>query len=153
MTRIRIQNRQRGYRLDRAALLRLGGALLACAARTAPHRVWSEVLLLIVDDAGIAPINAAVMGHDRATDVLTLAYESIPGEPAGATAELVLNAERAWQQGGGRREADRELALYLAHAVDHLCGFDDHTPADRRSMRRREWRWLRQVGIPEIFLS
>lgn len=153
MNRLRIRNRQRRFRLDRAALLRLGQALMACATRAAPQRAWREIDILIVDDAGIAPINAAAMGHDGPTDVLTLAYEAIPGEPPGATAELVVNAERAWQQGGGRRAgADRELALYLAHACDHLCGHDDQTPFDRRSMRRREWRWLGQVGVPELFL-
>ncbi len=153
MNRLRIRNRQRRFRLDRAALLRLGRALMACAARAAPQRAWREIDILVVDDAGIAPINAAAMGHNGPTDVLTLAYEAIPGEPEGATAELVVNAERAWQQGGATRAgADRELALYLAHACDHLCGHDDQTPAGRRSMRRREWRWLGQVGVPEIFL-
>ena len=152
MNRLRIRNRQRRFRLDRAALLRLGRALMACAARSAPQRVWREIDILVVDDAGIAPIHAAAMGHDGPTDVLTLAYEAIPGEPEGATAELVVNAERAWQQGGGcRAGANRELALYLAHACDHLCGHDDQTPAERRAMRRREWRWLAQVGVPEIF--
>ena len=127
---------------------------MACAARAAPQRAWREIDILVVDDAGIAPINAAAMGHNGPTDVLTLAYEAIPGEPEGATAERVVTAERAWQQGGGRRAvASRELALYLAHACDHLCGHDDQTPAGRRSMRRREWRWLGQVGVPEIFLS
>ena len=153
MNRLRIRNRQRRFQIDRAALLRLGRALMACAARAAPHRVWREIDILVVDDAGIAPINAATMGHEGSTDVLTLTYDSIPGEPEGATAELIVNAERAWQLGRGcRTAASRELALYLAHAFDHLCGHDDQTPADRRSMRRREWRWLRQTGIPEIFL-
>ncbi len=151
MHRIRIQNLQRLHRVDRAALRRLCGALLMRAERAAPQRVWTEVTLLLVDDAGCAPINAAALGHAGPTDVITLDYAPIPGEPAGATAEIILNTECAWQQGGSRAAANRELALYLAHGCDHLCGFDDQTTPERRSMRRREWRWLKQVGIPEVF--
>ncbi len=152
MNSIRIQNRQRRHRIDRPALRRLGQAILQCAARRAPAWDWRSIDVLLVDNAGIAPINAAAVGHEGPTDVITLPYEAIPGEPSGATAEIVLNVERAWQQGGAAAHgADRELALYLAHACDHLRGHDDATPAGRRSMRRREWRWLKQTGIPRLF--
>lgn len=118
----------------------------------APPLDYSEIDILLVDDSGIVPINAAALGHGGATDVITLPYPAIPGEETGATAEIVINVERAWQQGGGNfQAADRELALYLAHACDHLRGFDDDTPPARRSMRRREWRWLRLLGVPELF--
>jgi rRNA maturation RNase YbeY len=140
------------HRVDRSALRRICEALLKCADRIAPQRLRSETTLILVDDAGCVPINAAALGHAGPTDVITLEYEPIPGEPAGATAEIILNVECAWKQGGSREEANRELALYLAHACDHLCGFDDQTASDRRAMRRREWRWLKQVGVPDLFL-
>ncbi len=140
---VEIDNRQRLYRVNGAALRQLARALAAKAA--VPLR---EVTLILVDDAGCAPINAAAVGHQGATDVITLRYEAIPGEEPGDSAEIVLNLECAWKQGGGGGGCDRELAFYLAHAFDHLAGHDDATPAERTSMHRREWRWLAATGIP-----
>ena len=61
----------------------------------------------------------------------------------GASAELIINAERAREEGRGRSGGvARELALYLAHGLDHLAGFDDDTPKHRAAMRQRETRWL-----------
>lgn len=101
-----------------------------------------EVTVILVDDAGIAPINEAAVGHQGATDVITMPFEAMPGAPA--SAEIVIDAEMALSQ----RPEDplQELAFYLAHAFDHLAGHDDATPASRTSMHRREWRWLRSVS-------
>ena len=151
MNRIRIHNRQRLHRLDGTALRELGTALLRRAARLNKACVGLGVDLLLVDDAGSASINAATLGHAGPTDVITLPYDALPGLPDEASAEIVLNVECARRLGKTLAGADRELALYLAHACDHLCGFDDQTLAARRSMRRREWRWLAQTGIPVIF--
>ena len=100
-----------------------------------------EVTVILVDDAGIAPINEAAVGHQGATDVITMPCDAVPGVPA--SAEIVIDAEMALSQ----RPEDPllELAFYLAHAFDHLAGHDDSTPASRTSMHRREWRWLRSL--------
>ena len=55
----------------------------------------------------------------------------------------MVNSERAAAEGRGRPGGtSRELALYLAHGLDHLAGRDDAAPAERRAMRRRENGWL-----------
>ena len=85
---------------------------------------------------------AGCFGVRMQTDVVVQAYAAVPGVSA-ASAEIVLNADRARAE--GRRRAGgpaRELALYLAHGLDHLAGASDHTPARRRAMRRRETAWL-----------
>ena len=85
---------------------------------------------------------AGCFGIRAQTDVVTQAYAAVPGVGA-ATAELVVNAERALAEGRGRPGGPaRELALYLAHGLDHLAGADDDVPARRRAMRRRETAWL-----------
>jgi ssRNA-specific RNase YbeY (16S rRNA maturation enzyme) len=95
-------------------------------------------------------VNRAVFGSDEATDVITLRLEPVPGETCPLAAEVFVNAQRARREGRrrpGRRGApwgpDAELALYLAHACDHLAGASDATPAGRAAMRRRELRWVR----------
>ncbi|MDD5704911.1 MAG: rRNA maturation RNase YbeY [Kiritimatiellae bacterium] len=151
MTRIEIQNRQRKFRTNRRYLRDLAGRLLALAARDGACGPWRELVLVLVDDAVCAKINVAALGHAGATDVITMTYPSVPGESPGDSAELVLNLERAWLLGGNVRDSSQELALYLAHGCDHLCGRDDATPAARRAMRRRELRWLGELDVPALF--
>ncbi|MGQ9660817.1 MAG: rRNA maturation RNAse YbeY, partial [Kiritimatiellia bacterium] len=83
------------------------------------------------------------------TDVLAFHYV-VPSRAADShVGEIVVNVElaatRAPTRGCRFRNSCRELALYLAHGCDHLCGSDDSTPQARMRMLRREWRWLREA--------
>lgn len=133
---IAIENRQRKLKIDRRALVRHAEALAGFAGVS-----LGSLTVIVVDDAGCAPINEAAVGHSGPTDVITLFYAAIPGDAA--SAEIVLNAECALQQ----RPEDpwRELVFYLAHAFNHLSGRDDDTPARRTAMHRRERRWLARL--------
>lgn len=148
---IQIDNRQKKFRLCRAALRQVAAALAALASAVRGARPWREVTLILTDDAGIAPLNRAIMRHEGITDVITQRYEPLPGEPDGVIGEVIVNVERAWQVEGRKRgwTASRELALYIAHGCDHLNDEDDATPADRRRMRQRELRWLARIHVPD----
>jgi rRNA maturation RNase YbeY len=118
------------------------------ADRQAP---FGELTVVLTDDVAMPDYKAGCFGVRAQTDVVSQAYAAIPGLGP-ATAELVLNAERALAE--GRRRAGgpaRELALYLAHGLDHLAGHDDDTPARRRAMRRRETAWL--DAVPTAYLE
>ncbi len=155
--RIILHNAQRRFKLDAAALKRLAQALAGLAqARLRGEPAWQEVTVYLLDDAGIAPVNAAIMAHEGATDVITQRYEPVPGEPDGLLGELFVNVERAARaaRAASRRalwSVDRELALYLAHGFDHLTGADDRTPAERARMRRRELAWLKRLPLTPLF--
>ncbi len=102
----------------------------------------------LTDDAGIRTINAEMLDHDYATDVLSFPMNE---EPV-LEGEVLISAETA------RREADRrghpayhELLLYAVHGVLHLVGYDDHGSAARRRMRRAERAALAALGIPPVF--
>lgn len=141
MIPVTVENSQRKFKIVSAPLKKLAWALIEKA-----NVPLKDVTLIIVDDEGCAPINEAAVGHHGATDVITITYPAIPGEDPGDSAEIILNAECAWKQGGGTKPgADKELSFYLAHAFDHLAGHDDNTPAARTSMHRREWRWLKAI--------
>jgi rRNA maturation RNase YbeY len=133
---ITIENWQRKLKIDRHALVRHAEALAGFAGVS-----LGSLTVIVVDDAGCAPINEAAVGHAGPTDVITLSYDAIPGDEA--SAEIVLNAECAAQQ----RPEDpwRELVFYLAHAFNHLSGRDDDTPEKRTAMHRRERRWLARL--------
>jgi len=144
-----ITNHQRTFPVDRKRLSALVRQLSALAQRRTPGMVWQEVAIHLLNDTGIAPINETIMGHTGATDVITQRYDSCPGEPEGLRGELFVNVERAFTIPRRKQwTQEQELALYLAHGLDHLTGADDATPAARAKMRRRELAWLRSVAMP-----
>ncbi len=115
------------------------------SSRNGP-KAWGEIVVVLLDDAAITGANARVFGRDTPTDVISQAYRPAPGSDAW-TGEILVNAERA---GRCTRPAS-ELALYVAHGCDHLCGGHDETPAARRRMLDRERRWVRDArlaGLP-----
>lgn len=115
-----------------------------------PDVEWAEITLVLTDDRGIEPVNERVFGRREATDVISLHYRPMPGGNSGHTAELFINVQRAREEGSRRENSsrrhgwgpDKELALYIAHACNHLTGENDSTPDARKRMRRRELRWL-----------
>ena len=138
--KIRLLNRQRALRVRLPAVRRL---IRALANRAFPAEApFAELAVVLTDDAAMPAYKAGCFGFRAQTDVVTQAYAAVPGACA-ATAELVVNAERARAEGRRRPGGPaRELALYLAHGLDHLAGADDDVPARRRAMRRRETAWL-----------
>ena len=140
-------NRQK-RRLNLPALRRLTAELAVRLEAADPNSVWEEVTLLLTDDGGITQYNREFFGKDNPTDVISFRGESIPGEE-GTTGDLIVNVERAVQEGPKHDGINAELALYIAHGFDHLSGAEDNTPARRAAMRRTELRWL--AGLqPEI---
>ncbi len=108
-----------------------------------PERAWREVVVHLVGDKQSAQVNGAILGHEGATDVITQAYDALPGEEPGLVGELFVNLEQALRVSLqlGRTTPEEEAALYIAHGCDHLTGADDATPEMRRAMRRRDLRW------------
>ncbi len=67
--------------------------------------------------------------------------------------EIIISADTALRIAGDYDATPHdELALYLAHGLLHLCGYDDLTPQEKRLMRRREaealeaWNSILQAG-------
>jgi len=144
--KLSLHTRQRTFPIDAKRLSQCVRQLAALAQRRTPGLAWRDITIHLLDDAGIAPVNTAIMGHAGATDVITQRYDACPGERQGLIGELFVNVERAFtlpHRTGWTPE--RELLLYLAHGLDHLTGADDTTPASRARMRRRELAWLRQI--------
>ena len=140
--KIRLHNRQRALNVRPAPFRRLVRTLAGRAFPADRPAPFGELTVVLTDDARMPDYKAGCFGVRAQTDVVVQAYAAVPGAAA-AAAEIVLNAERARAEGRRRPGgAARELALYLAHGLDHLAGRDDHTPARRRAMRRRETTWL-----------
>jgi rRNA maturation RNase YbeY len=149
--RIRIANRQRKFSVSIQRIEALVRFLMERCTALRPDRPWADVLVILADDPKMAGWKQEVFGRDEATDVISLRYAPMPPE-TGHTGELMVNVERAVRVSAalGRVNPSRELALYLAHAIDHLSDADDDTPAARQRMRRRELRWLAQADRTQM---
>mgnify|MGYP005840113697 CR=1 FL=1 len=140
---IAIANRQRRVPLDRPMLRRL------CRNILAAHATDANLSLCYVDNAAIRALNARHLQRDEATDVLAFPLDG-PGadSPDRLLGEIVVSAEMARSEAARRRiPVARELALYTAHGLLHLLGYGDHTPAERRAIRRAESRALISIGL------
>jgi len=116
------------------------------AQRLNSDRVWGEISLVLTDDAGMARLNAEYFGRPHSTDVISFRYDALPGEGVDCSGEVIVNVERACEEGAQRHSVDRELALYIAHGCQHLAGAEDRTTGGRRRMRRRERAWLEEAA-------
>lgn len=111
----------------------------------------AEISIAVIDNDEIHDLNRRFLEHDYATDVLSFLLDCEGGEPSAAntpaplgrgktiSGEVIVSAEMA----ADRAEefgwpAEHELLLYLVHGLLHLCGYDDHTDAERAMMRQRE---------------
>lgn len=110
-----------------------------------PETRWDEITLLLLDDQLIRETNREYFAKDRPTDVISFRYEPIPGEEDACSGDVLVNCDRAVQEGPNHDGINHELALYIAHGIDHLSGADDATPAERQTMRKRELKWLEKA--------
>ncbi|MEN7972582.1 MAG: rRNA maturation RNase YbeY [Verrucomicrobiota bacterium] len=121
-------------------------------AKTAP-KTWEEVSIVLVDDEGITQTNREYFGKNRPTDVISFRYDPIPGENEAWSGDLVVNVDRAIQEGTARGDIDYELALYIAHGFNHLSGAEDDTPEKRKKMRATETAWLRMAAEKNLIAT
>jgi len=112
------------------------------------RRRLAEVGIVLADDARLRALNRDWRGIDRATDVISFAYDE--HEPDAAVrpvrGDLLVSLDRVRDQARRYRVTPgTELARLVAHGTLHLCGHDHARPAERRHMRAREDAALRAV--------
>ena len=113
------------------------------------RRRAGEIAVVLAGDEQLRETNRDWRGIDRATDVLSFAYDE--HEPdAGARpvrGDLLVSLERVRDQARRYRVTPgAELARVVAHGTLHLCGHDHVRADERRRMRAREEAVLRALG-------
>ena len=138
-----------------------------CRAVLEQEGVRQQVSLVIADDETVRELNAEYRGLDRATDVLSFAFdnegeyygegdapsEGLTGEdfvlPPGGSAglgEVIVSYPQAVRQAQEAGHSIRqELACLIAHGVLHLMGLDHMNDEDEREMNARERRVMDRV--------
>ncbi|MDZ7362813.1 MAG: rRNA maturation RNase YbeY [candidate division KSB1 bacterium] len=109
----------------------------------APVMGTTSLEVNFVDEKTIRALHEAFLRDPSVTDVITFDLGAMPGGRLAAMAVCVPVAENyARRHGASLRE---ELQRLVIHGVLHLLGYDDHTAAGKKLMRRRENQILRQV--------
>ena len=137
---------------------RLGDLLLKKAAVLDSNLLNINLSVLLADNDSIKEINVAHLDHNDITDVISFKYRPDPNlDDTSCYADIVVNVELAEEIGPEYEGRDHELALYIAHGINHLTGADDNTDQDRKNMRNRELFWLKgakEIGLlTALFLS
>lgn len=130
---IHLTNEQSRVKIPAAKVRRLAAQILG----------RRNLSVAFVTNAAIRKINRKFLQHDFATDVISF--------PLGTdlVGELVISAEYAAGEAKTRRiPVEEELLRYVAHGILHLLGYDDHRPADRAKMWKRQERELARVLRP-----
>ena len=107
-----------------------------------------EIAIVLTDDAELRELNRRWRRIDRATDVISFAYDE--HEPDAATrpvtGDLAISMERVGSQARRYRVTPgTELARLVVHGTLHLCGHDHAKAGERARMRVREDGALRAV--------
>jgi probable rRNA maturation factor len=119
--------------------------LVAEVLRAEGRRV-GEIAVVLSDDTLLRQINHDWRGIDRATDVLSFAYDEREPDAANRAVrgDLLVSLDRVHDQARRFRVTPgAELARLVVHGVLHLCGHDHARAGERRRMRTREASALR----------
>jgi probable rRNA maturation factor len=143
---IAIADQQDASLLDDAVLRDL------CRRLLAQHGVEAGLSVCLVDNEAIRRLNARFRQEDEVTDVLAFPLDDELDPADGAMlGEVVVSVEKALDEAEARGiPAASELALYVAHGVLHLLGYDDHEPEDARRMREAEAKALAEAGLEPV---
>lgn len=141
--------------LERAAHEWLRSHAAAASGELAANGAWGEVRVRIVDDAEMAAAHARHSGVEGTTDVLTfdLRTDRERGtHPKLLDADVLVCADEARRQAQTRGHApERELLLYILHAMLHCLGHDDHDDEAFARMHAEEDRLLARIGVGATF--
>ena len=129
-------------------LARLARPLRALVARVleAEARRPGEIAVVLSDDAFLRQINRDWRGIDRATDVISFAYDERERDARvrPVRGDLLVSLDRVREQARRYRVTPgAELARLVIHGTLHLCGHVHARPVERSRMRARERSALR----------
>ena len=137
-----VRNRQRKIKLNVADLKIFGADVLKRCLRLKKGqqtdlRKLNAIYVWLVSDWRISRLHRQFFGENSATDVITF-----------HDGEIFISVETA------RRNAREfgnslvsEIKLDIVHGLLHLHGFDDHEPADLKTMKNTQEKILSGMGV------
>ena len=115
-----------------------------------------EVSITLTDDARIHELNRQYRQIDRATDVLSFAFNESEEpkieyggeEHVDQLGDIVVNVERAREQANEYGHSfKREMIFLIVHGMLHLLGYDHIDEDERREMEAEQKFIMSELGI------
>jgi probable rRNA maturation factor len=98
-----------------------------------------DLSIAFVDRATMRRINRQFLKHDFDTDVLAFPLDGA------LVGELVISTDYAAKEARARRiPVIEEVSRYVVHGLLHLAGYDDHQPAAKARMWKRQESYVRK---------
>ena len=116
-----------------------------------------ELSIVLADDALVQQLNRDYRNKDKATNVLSFAFEDVEGPDAGEDAPTMLGdvivaletvAREAAEQG---KTFDAHFMHLVAHGVLHLLGYDHEAEDEAVEMERLETAAMAALGFPDPY--
>lgn len=133
--KVAICNRQRRLKINASLLARIVERALEFV-----HDNRAELGIVLMDDDGIAELNAQHHHTQGPTDILSFDYGEGQGELIISVDHVIAQARRF------RSTPSRELVLYVVHGILHLHGHNDLALCDRRRMLVAERRLMSRLA-------
>ncbi len=141
MIRVDSFNDHPGRRINHAEIRRTAAAVLR-----GEGAINALLKVVFTGDTVMRRLNRTWLKHRSTTDVLSFPLESGRGKPI--EGEIYINLDQARRQAREFGVTDRnEIARLLIHGSLHLLGYDDATPALRRTMAGREDEYLGRLKV------
>lgn len=97
-------------------------------------------------DEFLLELNKNYLDHDTYTDILTF---DLSEEKNKVSAEIYISGERVIDNAAAfNTSVEEELHRVIFHGILHLCGYDDHSDAEKKGMRKKENEYLRGYFNP-----
>ena len=97
---------------------------------------FKSVSYIFCKDDFMLGLNREFLNHDTYTDIITFALSA---KNASILAEIYISVERVIENALKlKNQYYDELLRVMIHGILHLCGYSDHTPREKASMREKE---------------
>ncbi|HUX83631.1 MAG TPA: rRNA maturation RNase YbeY [Chitinophagaceae bacterium] len=104
-------------------------------------RQLKDLSVVFCSDLELLELNRIFLGHSYFTDILSFDLGNKAGEVRG---ELYISLDRVRENAEKFRESfDNELYRVIFHGLLHLCGYQDKTASQQKTMRGKENQYLR----------
>lgn len=109
------------------------------------RRTIHSLSIVYCSDERLLEMNRAHLSHDYYTDIITFDLS----DTSAIEGEIYISLDRVRENASTFEDSfEKELCRVMAHGLLHLCGYDDHTEADKATMRSKETFYLSL--LPEV---
>ena len=103
-----------------------------------------EVSVVFCSDDYLLSLNKKYLNHDYFTDIITFSYN----EEGLISGDLFISIDRAKENAEKNKASfSNELSRLVIHGMLHLCGFNDKSQEEIKTMRLKEEEYLKTFGF------